>query len=95
MIEDLDTLVKVGFTNTRKPVKGVKAAPFRPRPEVKQRIKELENAEALVYPRIHLSSKVLTVAEYEELYKEMKPNERRTEDLGTLRGKFPRSLGLQ
>jgi hypothetical protein len=95
MIDDLETLLKVGYTITREPIKGVTAAPFRPRPEVKQRIKELENAEALVYPRIEKASKVLSVAEYERLYQQMKPDERRTEDLVTLRGKFPCRLEPQ
>lgn len=56
------------------------------RQEVKRRTAELQQAEALVYPRIEDPGKSLTVAEYVELYKDLQKGHPK-KDIFTLRGK--------
>ena len=64
---DVKTSLKHKSTPGRGQIKDAKTlAQLKPRPEVKQRIEELEKTKALVYPRIEKANNVLTVAEYKK-----------------------------
>lgn len=67
-------------------------AQFAPRYAVQQRLTELKEFEALLYPRIQRLGKVITVAEFLDSYRDMKTGEKRPEELITIQGKPPHSL---
>lgn len=59
---------------------------FAPRHEVEERVKELEDAKALVYPRVGKHDRTLSVLEYREAYGHLEAGEECSTDTITVHG---------
>ena len=64
----------------------VSSAQFTPRHEVEQRIKELEGANALVYPRLESYGRVLSIADFRKHYESIGFINEKREEMTTLQG---------
>jgi hypothetical protein len=75
-------------------MKKVAVENIKDRAPVELRIKELEEARALNYPRIQSVGKVLTLEEFQRRYKDMAPREARTKDILTVNGMCSSGFGV-